>query len=60
MAHAPDEDRKPNQLEISTGPASKPSQSLGRWVDDLLGDKKIRERAARKAAERRKFFTPTP
>lgn len=34
--------------------ASKPSQSLGRWIDNLLGDKKARARAAAKAEERRK------
>lgn len=32
--------------------ASKPSQTLGKWVDNLLGAKKARERAAAKAAER--------
>ena len=30
--------------------ASKPSQSLGKWIDNLLGDKKARQKAAVKAA----------
>lgn len=34
--------------------ASKPSQSLGKWIDNLLGDKKARQKAALKAAAREK------
>jgi hypothetical protein len=57
MAHAPNTERLPEPVEAHAGVASKPSQSLGRWIDNLLGDKNARKRAALKAAERRKFFT---
>lgn len=40
-------------------PSSKPSQSLGRWIDNLLGDKKIREKAAAKARQRERFLRST-
>lgn len=52
MAHAPDKEQLPDQVGASPGVGSKPSQSLGSWIDNLLGDKKARARAARKAAER--------
>jgi hypothetical protein len=56
MAHAPKNERLPAPADASARVASKPSQSLGKWIDNLLGDKKAREKAAIKAAERRKFF----
>lgn len=56
MARAPREETLPEPEDASWRVASKPSQSLGRWIDNLLGDEKARKRAAIKAAERRKFF----
>lgn len=35
---------------------SRPVQSLGRWIDDLLGDKRIRARAEAKV---KTLFRPT-
>jgi hypothetical protein len=32
--------------------ASKPSQTLGKWIDNLLGDKRARDKAAVKALRR--------
>ena len=50
MAHQP---VVPTNESSSTSPvASKPSQSLGKWIDNLLGDKKARQKAAVKAAAR--------
>jgi hypothetical protein len=50
----------PSAGEANKVVASKPSQTLGRWVDNLLGDKKARERAAEKADARRKASERTP
>jgi hypothetical protein len=47
----PRQDPEARQSE-GTFEGSKPSQSLGRWIDNLLGDKKARARAAAKAEER--------
>lgn len=52
MAHQP---ITPANENTSSYPvASKPSQSLGKWIDNLLGDKKARQKAAVKAAARQK------
>ena len=32
-------------------PGSSPTQSLGRWIDNLLGDKRYRERAERRVED---------
>ena len=57
MAHAsPNQDGTERAQPLQPA-ASKPSQSLGKWIDNLLGDKKARDRAAIKATERRKFFS---
>lgn len=58
MAHAPKNEVGSEQERASSAVASKSSQSLGKWIDNFLGDKRARERAALKAAERRKFFAP--
>lgn len=60
MAHARNTETRSSSAEMHREVASKPSQSLGKWIDNLLGDKKARERAAAKAVERRRFFTPLP
>ena len=52
MAHQP---VVPTNVSTSSNAvASKPSQSLGKWIDNLLGDKKARQKAAVKAAARKK------
>lgn len=56
MSHESKKESLQESPGARAGVASKPSQSLGRWIDNLLGDKKARKRAAMKAAERRKFF----
>lgn len=60
MAHAPKSDVASEQQRVGSAVASKTSQSLGKWIDNFLGDKRARQRAALKAAERRKFFAPPP
>jgi len=32
-------------------PGSSPTQSLGRWIDNLLGDKRYRERAEKRVKD---------
>ena len=32
-------------------PGSSPTQSLGRWIDNLLGDKRYRERAEKRVED---------
>lgn len=60
MAHRPENEAVPESRNAAAAVASKPSQSLGKWIDNLLGDKKAREKAAVKADERRKFFAEVP
>ena len=60
MAHAPSKNLFDQRASASSDVASRPSQSLGKWVDNLLGDKKARERAALKAEQRRESFSQAP
>lgn len=60
MAHAPSKNLLDQRESASSDVASKPSQSLGKWIDNLLGDKKARERAAVKAEQRRESFSQAP
>lgn len=60
MARARTKDLLLQQEGDTPDVASKPSQGLGKWVDDLLGDKKARQRAALKAKERRAAFSQDP
>lgn len=60
MADPPPKQESAEARELLRRAASKPSQSLGKWIDNLLGDRKVRERARLKAAERRKFFSHSP
>lgn len=58
MADAPSRSSSLDQPEgTRAGVASKPSQSLGKWIDNLLGDKKARQRAALKDQQRRESFS---
>jgi hypothetical protein len=58
MARA--DDRQPQGIYPPFVIGSRSTQSLGRWIDNLLGDKKIRERARRRAEERERRLRNTP
>ncbi|MFN2594622.1 MAG: hypothetical protein ABR579_07010 [Actinomycetota bacterium] len=56
MAEQPEKQRSSLAGLIPEKPASKSTQSMGRWINNLLGDKKARDRAGLLRQERLRLW----
>lgn len=56
MGRSPRADRKVRKEASDEYPVWNSTQSLGKWIDNLLGDRRDRRKVAKKAAARRKHF----